>query len=259
MNTEIFKIFVNELADASGNYIADAFGKHVDVDFKKDNSPVTEIDKNTELLLRDMISKKFPDHGIIGEEFGNVNENAEFVWVLDPIDGTKSFITKVPLFGTLIGLQHCGKPIVGAINQPILKERIVGDCQTCLFNGKPVRVSDRTSPEGMTLLTSDSRYCAHYHNAEGWRKLEDKAAISRTWGDCYGYMLLCRGLAHVMCDALLEVWDFTALLPALAGAGAAFSDWSGGTNIGHDGGLIASCTPQLHAAVLDIVANPQKY
>ena len=179
MDTESFKVFINELADASGKYIADSFGKNVDVDFKKDNSPVTQIDKNTELMLRDMISKKYPDHGIIGEEFGNVNEGAEFVWVLDPIDGTKSFITKVPLFGTLIGLQYQGRPIVGAIDQPILKERIVGDCKTCLFNGKPVRTSARTDPEGMTLLTSDSRYCARYHNAQGWRALEDKAAISR--------------------------------------------------------------------------------
>ncbi len=253
MDTESFKVFINELADASGKYIADSFGKNVDVDFKKDHSPVTQIDKNTELMLRDMISKKYPDHGIIGEEFGNVNEGAEFVWVLDPIDGTKSFITKVPLFGTLIGLQYQGRPIVGAIDQPILKERIVGDCKTCLFNGKPVRTSARTDPDGMTLLTSDSRYCARYHNAQGWRALEDKAAISRTWGDCYGYMLLCRGLAHVMCDALLEIWDFTALLPALAGAGAAYSDWNGGSNIGHDGGLVASCSADLHKKVLEIL------
>ena len=127
MDTENFKIFINELADASGQFIAKSFGKSVSVDFKNDSSPVTEVDRNTELLLREMIQKKFPSHGIIGEEFGNVNENAEFVWVLDPIDGTKSFITKVPLFGTLIGLQYCGNPIVGLIDQPILKERIVGD------------------------------------------------------------------------------------------------------------------------------------
>lgn len=253
MDIENFKIFINELADISGEYIAGAFGKNVGVDFKKDHSPVTEIDRNTELMLREKIAKKFPEHGIVGEEFGNANETAEFVWVLDPIDGTKSFITKVPLFGTLIGLQYRGRPILGAINQPILKERIVGDCKTCLFNGKPVRVADRKTPEGMTLLTSDSRYCANLRGREQWRTLENKAAISRTWGDCYGYMLLCRGLAHVMCDALLEVWDFTALLPALAGAGATYSDWRGGSDIGHDWGLIASCTPELHSQVLEIM------
>ena len=253
MDTENFKIFINELADASGQFIAKSFGKSISVDFKNDSSPVTEVDRNTELLLRDMIQKKFPSHGIIGEEFGNVNENAEFVWVLDPIDGTKSFITKVPLFGTLIGLQYCGKPIVGLIDQPILKERIVGDCKTCTFNGREVKTASNTSVEGITLLTSDSRYCADLHSAIGWKNLERKASISRTWGDCYGYMLLCRGLAHVMCDAILEVWDFTALLPALAGAGASFSDWRGGNDIGHNGGLIASCSKPLHDEVLSIL------
>ena len=252
MNTESFKIFINTLADASGEYISKYFGKSVGIDFKKDNTPVTEIDRNTELLLRDMIQKKYPTHGIVGEEFGNVNEDAEFVWVLDPIDGTKSFITNVPLFGTLIGLQYQGKPIVGAIDQPILKERIVGDCQTCLFNGKQVRTSSKTDLQNITLLTSDSRLCEQ-RNFEGWKKLEQSAAISRTWGDCYGYMLLCRGLAHVMTDAILEVWDFTALLPALAGAGAAFSDWNGTQDIGHNGGLIASANATLHAEVLNAI------
>lgn len=255
MDIENFKIFINELADASGEYIAKSFGENIDVDFKADNSPVTKIDKNTEMLLREKIQKKFPSHGIIGEEFGGENENAEFVWVLDPIDGTKSFITKVPLFGTLIGLQHCGKPVLGAINQPVLKERIVGDCKTCDFNGKPVRVAQKRGLEGITLLTSDSRYCAELRGAEGWRALESKAAIARTWGDCYGYMLLCRGLAHIMCDAILEVWDFVALLPALQGAGAVYSDWNGGADIGHGGGLIASCNKEMHAEALKLFAK----
>ena len=252
MNTESFKIFINTLADASGEYISKHFGKSVGIDFKKDNTPVTEIDRNTELLLREMIQKKYPTHGIVGEEFGNVNEDAEFVWVLDPIDGTKSFITNVPLFGTLIGLQYQGKPIVGAIDQPILKERIVGDCKTCLFNGKEVRTSSKTDLQNITLLTSDSRLCEQ-RNFAGWKKLEHSAAISRTWGDCYGYMLLCRGLAHVMTDAILEVWDFTALLPALSGAGASFSDWNGTQNIGHEGGLIASANATLHTEVLKAI------
>lgn len=253
MDTQSFKIFINQLADLSGEYIAKSFGKNIQVDYKKDSSPVTEIDKNTEALIRDAIEKKFPDHGIIGEEHGNKNPDAEFVWVIDPIDGTKSFISGVPLFGTLVGLTYQGNPIVGLINQPVLKERIVGDCLECLFNGKPVHTSKKTDLDAITLLTSDSRYCAAYHNEKNWRKLESKAAISRTWGDCYGYMLLCRGLAHIMTDAILEVWDATALIPALKGAGASFSDWKGGNNIGNVDGLIASCSPQMHAAVLELL------
>jgi len=252
MDIESFKIFVNELADASGEYISKSFGRKVDVDFKKDSSPVTEIDRNTETMLREAILKKFPSHGIIGEEFGNENSGSEFQWVIDPIDGTKSFISGVPLFGTLIGLRFRGEPILGVINQPILKERVVGDCRSCLFNGKQVSPSKKTEPDGITLLTSDSRYCANLHSEKGWRDLESRAAISRTWGDCYGYMLLCRGLAHVMCDAVLEVWDLTAILPALRGCGAAFSDWSGSDDIGKNG-LVASCNAQMHSRVLSIL------
>ncbi len=253
MDTESFKIFINELADISGDYISKNFGSKLNVDLKKDSSPVTEVDRNTELMLRDAIHKKFPTHGIIGEEFGNENEDAEFVWVLDPIDGTKSFITGVPLFGTLIGLMRAGEPFVGLIDQPILKERVVGDRKTCLFNGKPVKTANKTDLSGITLLTSDSRHCVAHHNPEGWRALEKAAAISRTWGDCYGYMLLCRGYAHVMCDAILEVWDFTALLPALEGAGAAFSDWRGKGDIGNKHGLVASCTQELHDKVIKLL------
>ena len=253
MQSQSFKVFINELADMSGEYIAKSFGKHHNVDYKKDASPVTEVDKNTEYMLREAIAKKFPDHGIIGEEYGNQNTDAEYVWVLDPIDGTKSFISAVPLFGTLIGLMKNGEPILGAINQPVLRERIVGDCRECLFNGKQVKPSSKTELKGITLLTSDSRYCRNLRGNEQWTKLENAAAIARTWGDCYCYMLLCRGYADVMADALLEVWDFTALLPALKGAGVAYSDWKGGNDIGHDWGLIASCTPELHKKVLEVV------
>lgn len=255
MDTESFKVFINELADRSGAYIAKSFGHKHNVDLKKDSSPVTEVDRNTELMLREAILKKYPNHGIIGEEFGNENTGAEFQWVLDPIDGTKSFISGVPLFGTLIGLMRAGEPILGLIDQPILKERIVGDNIECLFNGKPVKTSDRKEAKGATLLTSDSRNNYKCHSAAGWRALEDLAGISRTWGDCYGYMLLCRGLAHIMSDALLEVWDFTALLPALRGAGAAYSDWRGGSEIGNRHGLVACCTPELHSEVIKTL-NP---
>jgi len=255
MDTESFKIFINELADISGGYISKSFGKKISVDLKKDKSPVTEVDKNTEIMIREAISKKFPSHGIIGEEFGNENSAAEFQWVIDPIDGTKSFITGVPLFGTLIGLMRAGEPIVGLINQPILKERIVGDCKSCLFNGAPVSPLKNTDTKGITLLTSDSRHCAALHSEAGWRALEKDAAISRTWGDCYGYTLVARGLAHVMCDAILEVWDFTALLPVLKGAGVSYSDWRGGSQIGNKYGLVASCTEELHKKVIKTL-NP---
>ncbi len=240
----------------SGDYIAKAFGKKMRVDLKKDLSPVTETDRNVEIMIREAVSKKFPSHGIVGEEFGTENPGAEFQWVIDPIDGTKSFISGVPLFGTLIGLRYRGEPVLGLINQPVLRERIVGDCRTCLFNGVQTKPLQKTDAKSITLLTSDSRHCRTMHSAAGWAALENSAAISRTWGDCYGYMLVCRGLAHVMCDAVLEIWDLSAIIPALKGCGAAFSDWSGGTDIGPNG-LVASCTERLHGEVIEILNPPE--
>ncbi len=252
MDTESFKVFINSLADMTGEYIAKSFGGRVNVDYKSDESPVTEVDKNSEMMMREAIKKEYPTHGIIGEEFGVENPDSEFVWVLDPIDGTKSFISAVPLFGTLVGLMYRGSPILGLINQPVLRQRMLGDCQTCLFNGKASVPSSRRDIDGMTLLTSDSRYCADLRSERGWRELEKRAAIARTWGDCYGYMLLCRGYAHVMCDAILEVWDATALIPCMRGCGISFSDWCGGNDIGPKG-LVASCTADLHRKVLEVL------
>ncbi len=247
MDDTIYKNFMNELADLSGNYIRSEFGKKHSIDSKEDSSPVTIVDKNTEELLREKISKKFPNHGIIGEEFGNTNTDAEYVWVLDPIDGTKSFITGVPLFGTLIGLMKNKDYYMGVIDQPILKERCFGDNNVCLFNGqKTLADTAQKTLKGSRVMISDTRQPRiSKRSMTGWQKLEDEAAILRSWGDCYGYMLVCRGLAHVMLDPILEIWDLAALVPCMKGAGASVSDWFGGTNFGHEGGFVSACTPEL--------------
>lgn len=251
MTDEFFKNFINKLVDASGEYIRGEFGKAHDVEKKKDSSPVTIVDKTTEEILRTMIKKEFPDAGIIGEEFGNENTNAEYVWVLDPIDGTKSFISSIPLFGTLIGLMKRGEYFMGAIDQPILKERCLGDNHTCLFNGKRILAnSTQKELKGATALISDTREVRWSNrNMDSWRELEDKLAILRTWGDCYGYMMLCRAQAHLMLDPVLEIWDLAALIPCVRGAGAFVSDWHGGSNFGKDG-LIAACTQEILAETL---------
>ena len=238
----------------AGRYAAAAQSR-VHRSFKDDGSVLTEADTAISHRITRTIRELFPEAAVISEEEETENRSRDWIFILDPIDGTKSFISGVPLFGTLIGLMRAGEPILGLIDQPILKERIVGDNIECLFNGKPVKTSDRKEAKGATLLTSDSRNNYKCHSAAGWRALEDLAGISRTWGDCYGYMLLCRGLAHIMSDALLEVWDFTALLPALRGAGAAYSDWRGGSEIGNRHGLVACCTPELHSEVIKTL-NP---
>ena len=255
MNEELYKNFMHELADDAGDYIRGEFGKSHAVDSKADSSPVTVVDKNTEALLREKILKKFPDHGIIGEEFGKVNAAAEYVWVLDPIDGTKSFITGVPLFGTLIGLMKNGEYALGVIDQPILRERCIGDNNTCLFNGKQVFADkNQKTLKGSRVMISDTRQPRLTgRSVEGWQKLEDKAAILRSWGDCYGYMLVCRGLAHLMLDSSLEIWDLAALIPCVRGAGAEISDWSGGINYGRAGGFVAACTQELLTDTLSTI------
>ena len=245
MDSELFKNFINELADQSGKYIAESFDKDNAVDLKADKSPVTEIDRNTELMLRESIKRKFPSHGIIGEEFGRENDSAEFVWVIDPIDGTKSFITGVPLFGTIVALLKNGEPILGLIDQPILRQRCIGNNFKCWFNGKETRACAHNTIDGATILTSDNRHAENDYNAENFRELVKKAAIFRSWGDCFGYMLIARRLAHLMLDARLEVWDLMPLLPILKGCGATFSDWHGGTNYGKKG-LVVGCTKELH-------------
>ncbi len=245
MDVSVFKNFINELADISGAYISKNFCGDIKVDYKADSSPVTLIDKNTELMLREAIKKRFPTHGIIGEEYGNENTDAEYVWVIDPIDGTKSFISGVPLFGTIIGLMRNKEPIVGVIDQPILKQRCVGDCHTCTFNGNPVKISDLTDITKATVLTSDHRHAEEDYNAANFRNLINKAAIFRSWGDCFGYMLIARGYAHLMLDARLEVWDLVPLIPVMKGAGICFSDWDGADNLGKRG-CVAACTKELH-------------
>ena len=247
---ENFKNFINYLGDISGDFISEAYSKEIKWDLKGDASPVTEIDKGTELLLRKEINKTFPNHGIIGEEYGKENENAEYVWVLDPIDGTNSFITKVPLFGTLVGLMKNNEPYLGMINQPILNQRMIGDNNVCLLNGSSVNVSDLKSMKDATVLCSDTRGVDRYHaNKDAWRRIEDECKLLRSWGDCYGYLLVACGLAHVMIDAKLEVWDLVPIIPIVNGAKAFSSDLLGGKDYVNHGFMSASTKELLDETI----------
>ena len=252
-----FKNFMNELADLSGNYIRGEFGKSHKIESKADSTPVTEVDKNTEEILREKIMRAFPDHGIIGEEWGRVNPGAEYQWVLDPIDGTKSFISGIPLFGTLIALMRGGKYELGLIDQPVLRERCLGDNKVCLYNGSPVKTRQKfSSLKGATALISDAREVRFAsRNMEGWRRLEDSVAILRTWGDCYGYMMLCRGNADIMLDPVLEIWDLAALIPCVRGAGGVVCDWFGGVDFGKKGGLVAAANGEILSDAIKTINN----
>jgi myo-inositol-1(or 4)-monophosphatase len=250
VNLDPQRNFMIELAALSGDFIRPYFGRSgLEVEIKKDQSPVTAADKGAEELMRKLIKGKYPDHGVIGEEFGSDRADAEFVWVLDPIDGTKSFISGVPLFGTLIALLHNGLPILGCIHQPILGQLVVGDGQSCTLNGRPVTTRNIRRIEDATLLTSDPVVIAGNAAARGYTPLMGRAKLARMWGDCYGYLLIATGSADVMYDPLMNPWDIAALVPVIRGAGGVITDSKGGPPYPAKS-TVAAGTKELHALVI---------
>lgn len=245
-----YRNFLIELAEQSGDFIRPLFANPaVAVETKSDASPVTEADRGAEQMMRERIAKQFPAHGVIGEEFGPERGDAEFVWVLDPIDGTKSFITGVPLFGTLIALLKEGQPVLGAIHQPILRELMIGDGATTTLNGRPVKCRATTRIEDATVLTSDTLNLAKYQNGPACDRLVSRAKLYRTWADCYGYLLVASGRADVSLDPIMNPWDIAALVPVIRGAGGVITDWKGGAAYPAES-TIACATPELHATVV---------
>ncbi len=247
--------FARELVEAAAAVIRPYFGSRgLVVEEKADATPVTQADREAERVMREMITRRFPEHGILGEEFGVERPEAEFVWVLDPVDGTKAFATACPLFGTLVALQHRGEPVLGLIHQPILGRLLMGDGTTTTLDGAPVRCRPTTRIEDATLLTSDWLEPARRRDGPAFDALARRARLVRTWGDCFGYLLVASGWADVMCDPILSPWDVGALIPVIRGAGGAITDWHGGPPVGADS-IVASATPELHRAVLDAL-NP---
>jgi myo-inositol-1(or 4)-monophosphatase len=238
-----------ELAAESGAFIRPLYGhRGLAIESKADQSPVTAADRGAEELMRRLIKKRYPEHGIIGEEFGTENGDAEFVWVLDPIDGTKSFITGVPLWGTLIGLLHQGQPILGCIHQPVLAQLLIGDGTSTTLNGRPTRIRPCARLADATLLTSDTLNLGRYQHGEACDRLARQVKLYRTWGDCYGYLLLASGLADIVLDPIMNPWDIAALIPVVRGAGGVITDWKGGTAYPAESTVAAG--PSLHATVI---------
>ncbi|HEY1107620.1 MAG TPA: histidinol-phosphatase [Opitutaceae bacterium] len=250
MDLSPYRTFMVELARASGDFIAPLYRQpSVAVETKADASPVTLADRGAEELMRQRINRQFPGHGIVGEEFGTERDDAEFVWVLDPIDGTKSFITGVPLWGTLIALLHRGQPVLGCIHQPILGQLMLGDNRETTLNGTPDRCRPTRELAQATLLTSDPLNPARYQPGSHYDALQTQARLVRTWGDCYGYLLVASGWADICVDPIMNPWDIAALVPVIRGAGGAITDWQGGSPYPAQS-TIASATPELHAKVL---------
>ena len=247
-NSTEFKKFMYHLANISANIIKPYFRTKMNIEHKEDNSPVTVADKNAEEAMRRAIIKEYPEHGIVGEEFGSYKEDAEYKWVLDPIDGTKSFICGVLSFGTLIALLKNDEPILGVINQPILNEFLIGDNKSTNINNNLVSVRNCEDISDAVLLTTDHIKIEEYQNLEKFEKLIRKVKLYRSWGDCYGYYLLATGFADVMIDPIMSFWDTMALIPIIKGAGGIISDYKGDDPV--NGDSIIAASPGVHSQVI---------
>jgi len=249
VNLDLYRSFLVELAEKSGDFIRPHFAApDLAVETKSDRTPVTIADRGAEELMRRMIRTRFPAHGILGEELGKENTDAEFVWVLDPIDGTRAFAAATPLFGTLIALLHRGQPVLGAIHQPVLRQLVVGDGRQTTLNGRPVRVRAPARLEEATLLCSDVLSPAQHHNGPAFDALCRRVKLVRTWGDCYGYLLVATGWTDIMCDPIMNPWDVAALIPVIRGAGGVITDWQGRDPV--NAASIVAATPALHPQVI---------
>lgn len=222
-----FAGFFDELGEAARKIALQYFRTVLPVEDKPDTSPVTQADREIEKTLRQMINKKFPDHGIIGEEFGRENEKADFVWVIDPIDGTKSFITGRPLFGTLVGLMHNGTPTVGMIDQPYTKERWFGiDKQFARHNGKPIKVAAPRKLDQARLYTG-SISMFKGEKFENFLKLSNTAKLAQQGCDCYVYGLVALGTVDITVEQCLGLYDVAGSAPIITGAGGYVAQWDG--------------------------------
>lgn len=253
--SERFRSFAIELAQASGEFIAPHFGNlGLAVDIKSDATPVTIADRGAEELMRAMIARRYPGHGVLGEEFGADRTDAEFVWVLDPVDGTKAFTTACPLFGTLIGLLHRGEPCLGIIHNPILRQLMIGDGTSTTLNGTTVRCRATTRVEDATLLYSDHFNAERHQDGAAFDALARRVKLARTWGDCYGYLLMAAGWADIALDPIVNPWDIAAVIPIVRGAGGTISDWHGDPPSSTPS-AVACATAALHRSVIDLL-NP---
>lgn len=246
-----FNSFFKYLAEESAKIIKPYFRTQISVEHKSDLSPVTIADKKAEERLRTLIQKQFPDHGIIGEEFEDKNSEAEFIWVLDPIDGTKSFISGALSFGTLIALLHYNKPVVGLINHPILNEFLIGDNYNSYLNEQKVFIRNNSDLKNAILLVTDHLNAEKYLNKKKFRYLIKQVNIYRNWGDCYGYYLLTTGFVDIMIDPIMAIWDIMALIPIVKGAGGIITDCNG--NDAQSGSSILATSKDLHPEVLKLL------
>jgi inositol-phosphate phosphatase/L-galactose 1-phosphate phosphatase/histidinol-phosphatase len=253
---EAFAALALRMADAARPITLGHFRRGVGWDVKADTSPVTVADRESEAAMRRLIAETFPDHGILGEEHGAERLDARYVWVLDPIDGTKSFVTGKPLFGALIALLRDGRPILGVIDMPALDERFLGiEGRPSTWNGAPIGVRPCADPTSAWLYaTSPQMFTGPDFDAFERLRTRCYAAV---WGaDLYAYGLLSRGRVDLVCEASLQPYDYCAVVPVIEGAGGVITDWQGGPlGLESGGRVIAAGDPRMHAAARAALAG----
>jgi len=243
--------FALQVALDAGRVALEHYQTGVAVETKADASPVTRADRGAEQLIRQAIATKYPDHAVVGEEYGANGRASSFRWIVDPIDGTKSFIRGVPLFGVLIALEIDGRAEVGVCHMPALGETVAAATGLgCTWNGRSAHVSTIDRLGEATVVFSDGRMLARRLGAR-WGQWEAEAGLLRSWGDCYGHCLVATGRADVMLDPVMNAWDCAALLPIVREAGGRFSDWTGAARI--DGGDAVSTNEALNGRVLELL------
>ena len=251
---QAYSDLAQQLADAAGKIIRGYFRTPVAVLDKADDSPVTIADRESEAAMRKLINAACPEHGIYGEEFGLENTDAEWVWVLDPIDGTKSFITGKPCFGVLIALLHHGVPVLGIIDQPITRERWLGvSGHPTTLNGQPIRVRECPDLQHSALYaTAPEMFIGADDRA--FHTLRAQVKLPRYGADCYAYGLLAAGFVDLVVEASLQPYDYSALVPVVEGAGGIMTDWQGNRlGLQSDGRVVAAGDRRSHAAALAVL------
>jgi myo-inositol-1(or 4)-monophosphatase len=255
-----FHDFVDRLADAAAKSVLPFFRTRIGTDNKDGGGgfdPVTEADKAAEVVMRRLIAEQFPTHGIIGEEFGNERADAEYQWVLDPIDGTRAFISGLPVWGTLIGLTRNGVAAYGMMSQPFTGERFHGDGQSAHYRGPggPKRLMTRDCGDlgGATVMTTTPALFGA-HERPRYDRVEKAARLARYGCDCYAYAMLAAGHVDVVIESGLKPYDIVALIPIIEGAGGVVTTWDG--EPATSGGQILACAnARLHRQVMEMLAG----
>lgn len=252
-----FVSFAHRLADSAAVVQRRYFRTPVAVDTKVDDSPVTIADREAEAVMRDLIGRHYPDHGIYGEEHGTAALDAEWVWSLDPIDGTKSFICGRPQFGTLIGLVHGGRPVLGIVDQSITRERWLGiPGQGATLDGKPIHVRPCASLSQATLFTTSPKLFLAGAEQSAFAQVEQAVKLPMYGGDCYSYALVATGFADLVVEAGLKPYDYLPLVALLESAGGLFTDWRG-QPLGLEsrgGRVIAAGSAAVHGGARELLA-----